>query len=126
MLINNQEQLQRMASRLRGSILSSSTPALPVIDFRYWRVVYVSAGGRPTAGYSLSLNTPPFTVQKGMGRLWLLFHTPKPDALVAAVITHPCVLVQIPAENYSTIEILGLDKRLELTVQKQLSKKQIP
>ena len=113
-LIDDRQRLQRFASRLRGTILSPSSPRLPAIDFERQRVLYISAGKRPTAGYSLTLDEPPFTLDGETAVLHLRLNTPPPDRMVAAVVTHPCILVQIPAQGYSAIEIRGLGQVLEL------------
>ncbi len=125
-LIHNQQQLQQIASRLRGSIVPSSTFPLPVVDFNRWRVLYISAGEQPTAGYSLTLDTPPFTGEKRNGTLHLHLNTPPADAMAAAIITHPCILVQIPVREYSTIEIRGLDRKLKVTLHKRLPTRKAP
>ncbi len=123
-LIDNREQLQRMFSRLQGTIVTPSASSPPAVDFRHWKVIFISAGERPTAGYRLSLPEHPFVVRKDEGRLSLHLHAPQAGTVVAAVVTHPCLLVRIPAGDYTTIRILGLEKPLELPVKKHLPGKE--
>ncbi len=119
--ISNKQQLKQIASRLRGSLFPPPTVRLPNINFNRWHILYISSGQKPTAGYSLELAEPAFTVQQNRARLNVILNIPAPDAMVAAVITHPCMLVKLPRGNYTTIEVHGLNEVQQITVKKELS-----
>ncbi len=119
--ISNKKQLKKIIGHLQGSVLPPPTVHLPNIDFNRWHVLYISSGQQPTAGYSLTLAEPAFTVQQNRALLNVVLNRPAPDAMVAAVITHPCMLVKLPKGNYTTIEVHGLDEVWQVTVKKELS-----
>ncbi len=119
--LRNEQQLKQMIGHLRGAVLPSPAIHLPEIDFNRWHILYISAGQKPTAGYSLALPESAFTLQQNKALLNVILNKPAPDAMVAAVITHPCILVKIPAGNYTTIEVHGLDRVHRISVKKDLS-----
>ncbi|HHL44949.1 MAG TPA: protease complex subunit PrcB family protein [Gammaproteobacteria bacterium] len=119
-LIGNRQQMEQAVRRLQGPVVPAPVVQLPNIDFNRWHVLYLSSGQQPTAGYSLSLAEPAFTVQQNRAQLNVMLHRPAPDAMVAAVITHPCMLVKVPKGSYTSIEIHGLGKIRQVTVTKKL------
>ncbi len=106
--ISNRQQLKQMVKRLQGSVFPAPVVHPLEIDFSRWNVLYISSGQKPTAGYFLELAEPAFVIQQDKARLNVILNRPPPDAMVAAVITHPCILVKVPAGSYSTIEVHGL------------------
>ena len=120
-LISNRQQLEQAVRRLQGPVVPTPVLQLPNIDFNRWHVLYLSSGQQPTAGYSLALAPLPFTVRQNRAHLNVILHRPAPDAMVAAVITHPCMLVKVPAGHYTTIEIHGLGKIQPIAIDKMFS-----
>ena len=114
--IGNQPQLERVMKRMQGLILPAPVVQIPEIDFSRWHVLYISSGQQPTAGYLLRLAEPAFETGHSEARLNVILEHPPADAMVAAVLTHPCILVKIPANSYSAVEIHGLGEVRKVTV----------
>jgi hypothetical protein len=74
-------------------------------------LIAISAGQRPTAGYSLELSGPA-EFSDGDLLLQVVERRPPSDAMVAHVVTHPCLVVGIPERNVQRIRVL--DDRGEL------------
>ena len=66
-------------------------------------VLVVDLGRRPTAGYSAEL----YETALSNERLTLTLKPtePDPDAMVAQVITTPCVVLEIPSSGWSRLEV---------------------
>lgn len=101
-LVQSREDLKRLAS-LPG--LGLDLDRLPTEDLEQQPLVVVAQGQKPTAGYSVSL--------KGAGlngdRLLLAMSIsePRADAMVAQVLTTPCVVVAVTAEGWQTLTVEG-------------------
>ncbi|HFC53490.1 MAG TPA: protease complex subunit PrcB family protein [Gammaproteobacteria bacterium] len=112
--IRNEQQLVRASRQMQGALLETPPQRVPDVDLRRWNLLLVSAGEKPTAGYRLTLGHPAFTANNQSARLNVVLEQPAPDAVVAAVLTHPCMLVKVPAGSYHTVEIRGLERELKL------------
>ncbi|WP_435104042.1 protease complex subunit PrcB family protein [Arhodomonas sp. AD133] len=88
-----------------GSLVDAGTA--DGLDWRSQAAVGVWLGERPTAGYGLSLAD---SRQQG-DRLELVVRrqTPPADAMVAQVITYPCLIVTVPRTGYSTLQVVDDD-----------------
>jgi hypothetical protein len=70
-------------------------------------VVAVYMGRKPTAGYHVSMASRAVAVGEHNELILLVsWIEPPGDALLAQVITSPCILVSIPKGNYSTIQVV--------------------
>lgn len=68
---------------------------VPPVDFRHEGVLAVYMGQRPTGGYSISLPDPAVPISNGVGTVTVKFDEPLPGAMVAQVLTSPCLLVKM-------------------------------
>ena len=83
------------------------------VDFNRLGVIAVYMGRRPTAGYQVSLAS--ITAEVGVHNeltLAVSWIEPPVDALLAQVITSPCILVSIPKDDYSTIKTVDEGSRI--------------
>ena len=116
--IPGRQQLEQALILMQGALVPAQPPAVPDIDLQRWNLLLISAGQKPSAGYYLTLDQPAFSIGKTNARLNVVLNRPAPDSMVASVITHPCILVKIPAGGYSAIEIHGLDRLETISVAK--------
>lgn len=85
----------------------------PGVDFNHTGVVAVYMGRYSTAGYRLSLASGAAEVgEKNELTLRVAWDVPPEGALLAQVITSPCMLVSIPGNRYSKINVVDQDGRL--------------
>lgn len=100
-------------ARIRGaSLLSMSRPdadvgadeaagsgaaAQPIL-------IALSRGPQPTPGYALSLESA--TLENQTAVLRLRWETPPPDAALAQVITHPCLVIALPGAGFDRVRAI--------------------
>lgn len=117
--ISDAAALERAYAGMRRSVLGSAPDPLPHIDFARDTVLLVSMGQKPTAGYGIIL--PPNGVRKA-GRVLevhLEWREPPKGAVVAQVVTSPCILLKATGTDYETVRIydtggvLRIETRIE-------------
>jgi hypothetical protein len=81
--------------------------ALPAgVDFARDGVVLVAMGRRATAGYGVGLESEQVQVKGGVATLVVRFDEPPPGAIMAQVITSPCLLVALPREGLREVRVV--------------------
>ena len=88
------------------------TDYLPEVDFSRSRVAAVYMGKYSTAGYQLGLAAETAEIDDHDLTLFVSWLEPPVDALVAQVITSPCLLVSIPKGEYSAIRVRDAEGRI--------------
>ena len=83
-------------SRIRGGLLSISPPP-PVPATPGSLLIAISRGPQPTPGYALSLSE--VVTNGAVAVIHLQWGQPAPGTVQAQVMTHPCVVVEIPSAN---------------------------
>jgi protease stability complex PrcB-like protein len=78
----------------------------PKVDFRREGVLGVYMGQRPTAGYALALQDPTVAIADGVGRVVVRFEEPLAGAMVAQVLTSPCLLVRMPKDDIRLLRVV--------------------
>jgi hypothetical protein len=76
------------------------------VDFRKEGVLAVYMGQRPTAGYGLALQDPTVAVRDGVGKVVVRFEEPEPGAMVAQVLTSPCLLLRMPKQGIRQLRVV--------------------
>ena len=86
--------------------LPDSTPADISTALKHERVLMISMGVRPTAGYHLSLAQPRARLDGKVLTLSILWREPAPGSIAAQVITQPCLIVAVEKREYSEVRAL--------------------
>nr|WP_252738133.1 protease complex subunit PrcB family protein [Marinobacter salexigens] len=76
------------------------------VDLAKEHLLFVTLGERPTSGYSLSLSSAQSTTSTL--QLAVTMRSPAPGTMTAQVITSPCVVVAVPARDWSQIRVSGV------------------
>ena len=76
------------------------------VDFRKEGVLAVYMGQRPTAGYALALHDPTVAIADGVGKVVVRFEEPEPGAMVAQVLTSPCLLLRMPKAGLAEVRVV--------------------
>jgi hypothetical protein len=79
--------------------------SLATIDFANSAVFVVFMGSRPTAGFGIDLYSDRAPVAPASLTIPAAWQEPPPDAVVAQVVTSPCVVVVVPADQYETVSV---------------------
>lgn len=108
------------ASELRAALsregaLGAPAGATAPVDFPREGVLVVSMGSRPTTGYALALQEPAVVVADGVATVVVRFEEPAPGAILAQVVTSPCLLVRIPRERTRMFHVVDTSGRLRAT-----------
>lgn len=67
------------------------------------RVLMISMGTRPTAGYLLSLTPARARLDRKILSISIIWREPAPDSIVAQVITQPCLIVAVEKGDYNEV-----------------------
>ena len=79
--------------------------AAPAADFEGGAVLLVAAGQRPTAGFELTLASPRAPVKDGVALVRVAVREPPPGAVVAQVVTSPCLVVALPRAGLAEVKV---------------------
>jgi PrcB C-terminal len=93
-----------LAAMGAGGMFGGEAAAAP--DFKKEGVLAVFMGQRPTAGYGLALQDPNVEVADGVGKVVVRFEEPEPGAMVAQVLTSPCLLLRIPKQGIRQLRVV--------------------
>ncbi|NWN91253.1 protease complex subunit PrcB family protein [Marinobacter adhaerens] len=74
-------------------------------------LVFVTLGEKPTGGYSASLVSASADADTGNLQLTMDMRSPAPGAMVTQALTSPCVVVAVPASDWSQILVSGIRDR---------------
>jgi len=102
----------RRLAEIRGSRLlgMESAPEPPSSELA---LVAISRGTQPTPGYAFALNRAwidrPAQNGRAVGVLELDWITPAPDAMLAQVVTHPCIVVGVDADAVDALRAVLRD-----------------
>ena len=93
-------------ARIRGSnLLSLSTPDGG--ETGSLLLVAISRGQQPTSGYALSLDSA--SAEGTTALIRVRWDSPSADALLAQMITHPCLVVGLPSASFSKVRVVDQD-----------------
>jgi hypothetical protein len=99
-------RLLRTRAELDAAFRSEIGAEMPPVDLERDAVVLVSAGRRPTAGHAVQLASPKAAARGKVGALRVQITRPDPTALVAQVVTSPCLVVRLAREGLSEVKVL--------------------
>jgi hypothetical protein len=93
-------------ARIRGSkLLSMSTPdGGETSDLL---LIAISQGQQPTPGYALTLESASAEGTTALVRV--RWESPPADAVLAQMITHPCLVVGLPSAAFSQVRVVSQD-----------------
>ena len=99
-----------------GRITSARLPAPspPAVDFSREGVLVLAMGSRSTAGYGLSLAEKSAVVREGVLTVRVDWSEPPPGALLAQVMTSPCLLMKVPTAPFDQIRVVDQQGRMRL------------
>jgi len=106
--IDNPRQLEVNLKKIQGTTLGGKPIPLPKLDFQHEIALLVEMGQQPTLGYQIALSkTYNLHITQGQARLTLDWIRPPADAMVAQMISSPCLLLKLERGAYSSVQILG-------------------
>jgi hypothetical protein len=108
--------LARAQARMSRHVVGGAAEAPPEVDFTRERVLLIEMGQRPTAGYALALAEPAWVVEGAAARLRVSWIEPPPGAMVAQVLTSPCLLVRLTPPAAERLEVVDGGGRVRLAL----------
>ena len=99
------DQLREFFSLQNSRQFGVGALTLPVVDFSKEHLLLLSMGERPTAGYGISLSQEKLLYSKNEAEIDIVWDEPSANAVVAQIITSPCVLLAIPKQEYKVIKV---------------------
>ncbi|MDR9425237.1 MAG: protease complex subunit PrcB family protein [Marinobacter sp.] len=79
------------------------------VDLSRERLVFVTLGQKPKAGYSVGLDE--FSVDQNSLTMRMRVREPAPDAMVAQVITSPCVVLAVSPVDWQQVKVIGVSEQ---------------
>ncbi|MCF6337158.1 MAG: protease complex subunit PrcB family protein [Gammaproteobacteria bacterium] len=105
--INNAQQLATSIQRIQSTPLGGKPPTLPKLDFQHEIVLLIEMGQRPTLGYQITLTEiNNLHITSGQAHLTVDWIQPPADAMVAQMISSPCLLLKLKRGDYTSVQIL--------------------
>lgn len=106
-LIDNAADLSAWWQPLaRLSLPARELPSqLQQIDWSTTNIVVVHAGSRPSAGYAIELLGEAAQIKKQTLNIDVRLTEPPADAMVAQVITSPCVVIAAHKNSYTAVKV---------------------
>ncbi len=114
--IDNPIQFQKTYARLTQLSTGDHPDFVHQVNFSGEGVVIVAMGRKPTAGYGLKLNREYAVIKNDAAELSVSWIEPPKDAILAQIITSPCIGILLPKGPYSQIQLLDQDGHLRLQV----------
>lgn len=112
-VISNAEQMEQIYRKL-GQVLGGQPIELPAISYGKEVAMLVEMGQRPTAGYGLVLDGSTATLRGGIAEVHVIWLEPSEGAVVAQLITSPCLLIALPRDSYESVRIVDQDEQVRL------------
>ena len=109
--IVDQKALQALATRL-----DMPWPFAAGVDFQRQLLLLLEMGQRPTTGYRLLLSDTAVAVNQATAVLRLNWQQPPADAMLAQMLTSPCLLLTLPRADYRVIEVVDDDGKRRLAL----------
>lgn len=103
--VQSPEKLQKL---LELPAQNMAVQQLRQVDLEQEHLLFVTLGEKPTGGYSVSLASASLENTKNTLRLSMAVRSPAPGTMVTQAITSPCVVVAVPAANWSEIRVSGV------------------
>jgi hypothetical protein len=104
--IDSQEKLERYWARMHSHRIGTDKPPIPKNDWDAHGLILVLMGEKPSGGYGLELLRPQAVLKDGIVYLGVKWKEPPADALVAMMITSPCLLVKIETGPFQSVIIV--------------------
>ena len=114
--IMNAEELTKAYERMRGRFVGGAAMEPAPVNFDREVVLLIDMGQRRTAGYALTLAHETVKVTGQTAHLRVAWVEPPPEAMVAQVLTSPCVLVKFPRAGLSAVRVVDQDDRLRAQI----------
>ncbi len=105
--IDNAQQLKTSIKQIQRTLSGGKPIPLSELDFQHEIVLLVEMGQRPTLGYQIALpESNNLRSTQSQLHLTLNWIQPPADAMVAQMISSPCLLLKLKRGNYTSIQIL--------------------
>ena len=114
--LSRKEQVDAFLQQNNHILSSAPKEAVTPVDFSNDVIVAIWMGKKPTAGYGLSLEKESAEVKKDTAVVQVKFKEPDANAMVAQIITRPCLLIKIPKGNYRKIAIVSQENKKVATL----------
>lgn len=75
------------------------------LDFGNVSVIVISMGQKPTPGYAVDVSKGSVTLQGSSLIIRTVWQQPPEGAILAQVITSPCIAISVPSAQYSTVKV---------------------
>ncbi len=80
------------------------------------RLLLISMGQQRSAGYSLALLSETTTVVDGQISIQVAWNSPPPGMMMAQVVTRPCLLLALTAQNYKGVQVVDQTGALKMSL----------
>ena len=114
--ITSQTQLEQLYAQFSAHILGAKKIKAPPVDFKSSGVVLLRMGQKHSGGYRLELPEQKLAVKEGVVQLRVNWIEPAPGAIVAQVITSPCLLVRVPLAAYHRLEVVDQEHHIRASL----------
>ena len=100
---------QKQRQQLSFSASQEPDTATADLDFGRLNVIVISMGQKPTPGYSVDVPESSVALQGTSLTIRSIWQQPPEGAILAQVITNPCIAITVTAAEYSTVTVENQD-----------------
>ncbi len=90
--------------------------SLGAIDFDLSAVFILFMGSQPTAGYDIELRDDRARVAQTELTIFVTWRQPSADAILAQVMTSPCIVIAVPTGPYETVTVQDQQGKMRLII----------
>ncbi|MGO1692063.1 MAG: protease complex subunit PrcB family protein [Marinobacter sp.] len=102
---------ERLRQLLELPTQNMAVQQLRQVNLKQEHLLFVTLGEKPTGGYSISLASVSVDSTENTLQLAMAVRSPAPGTMVTQAITSPCVVVAVPASDWSEIRASGVRDR---------------
>lgn len=104
--ISDEKRLASIINRINGLKIGGSAVPVPNVDFTHKGVLFVRMGRKPTSGYGIELASKQVDLQDQTATVTVRWTEPSRDAVLAQMITSPCIMIKLVKGGYSSIRVV--------------------
>jgi hypothetical protein len=104
--ISDEKELVSVIKRINGLKIGGNAVPVPLVDFGHNIVLLIRMGRKPASGYGIELASKQIVLRDQTAIVTVRWIEPARDAILAQMITSPCMLIKLAKGNYTAIRIV--------------------
>lgn len=112
----NQQVYESTYKALFQNLISDSKPDPAIINFASHAMLLVSMGQQRTGGYAVKLASDQLQLENHRAKISVDWVHPPAGMMTIQMMTNPCLLLQIPRQDYQFVDIVDQSGKVRQTI----------